>query len=189
MSSCRIVMIGDAFVGKTALIQRFISKDMPQSYEETVGAAFHSYSTQVNGQLETIQVWDTAGQEKYRSLGPVYYRNASCAILVFDVTERSTFEDLNDWIRTFRDAAGVGPPIVIVGNKVDLEDSKAVEEQEAMSFAEEHHFPFVSTSALNGYNVEFLFQKVASLAIDYIHKPSHEETTSVKTKKNDGGCC
>ena len=189
MSACRVVLIGDAFVGKTALIQRFISKEIQQNYDETVGAAFHSFSTTVNGNQENIQVWDTAGQEKYRSLGPVYYRNASCAILVYDVTERSSFKDLDEWINTFRSAAGDGPPIVIVGNKVDLEENKVVEEQEGMAFAEKHNLSFFATSAKSGYNVEFLFQKIASLAVEYARKPSEESTARITENKTKSSCC
>ena len=191
MSQCRVVLIGDAFVGKTALIQRFISKEIQQNYDETVGAAFHSFTTTVNGQQENIQVWDTAGQEKYRSLGPVYYRNASSAILVFDVTERSSFNDLEEWINTFRSAAGDGPPIVIVGNKVDLEESKVVEEQEATTFAEKHDLTLFFTSAKTGYNVDFLFQKISSLAVEYARKPSNTSVARIteKKEKNRSSCC
>ena len=185
MSANRVVLIGNAFVGKTALIQKKINSEVSQRYEETVGAAFHSYKEVIDGKETVIQVWDTAGQEKYRSLGPVYFRNATAAILVYDVTDRSTFEALDEWIETFRSAAGMSPQIIIVGNKCDLETRIVVDKIEGQNYAEHHGMKFFYTSAITGYNVDFLFQKVAQIVAS---EPVVESSTT-KKKEEKSECC
>ena len=185
MSANRVVLIGNAFVGKTALIQKKISSEVPHRYEETVGAAFHTYKEVIDGKEIVIQVWDTAGQEKYRSLGPVYFRNATVAVLVYDVTDRSTFEALDEWIRSFRNVAGMYPHIVIVGNKCDLDTKIVVDKIEGQNYAENHGMKFFYTSALTGYNVDFLFQNIAQIVAS---EPLLENTTT-KKKEEKSGCC
>lgn len=179
-------MIGNASVGKTALIMRYINKTYKATYDETVGAAFHTFQAKIDGQQITIQVWDTAGQEKYRSLGPVYYRNTSAAILVYDITDRQSFLDLNLWIDTFRTTVGEDPMIFIVGNKIDL-DTIQVDPSEGQQFADEQGFPFFSTSAVSGFNVDFLFQSVAEQIVKA--DPCIHQQTQPKEKTESSQCC
>ncbi|KAH0793449.1 Vps21p [Histomonas meleagridis] len=157
----RIVLIGDAFVGKTALAKRFIFKDFQINYEETVGAAFHSFTEKIDKNVITYQLWDTAGTEKYRSLAPVYFRNASAAIIVYDVTSLQTFHDLDDWIETFKKIVEEDALIFIVGNKIDLVNETKVSTEDGQKFAEERGYSFFSTSAVTGENVIRLFSAVA----------------------------
>lgn len=199
MNAYRVVLIGNAFVGKTALILRYVNKAIQTHYEETIGSAFHTFQTKVDKQQCTIQVWDTAGQEKYRSLGPVYYRNTSAAILVFDLTDRQSFDDLEQWVMTFRATAGHSPLIFIVGNKADLEEERKVEEFEISNFAETHGFQYFITSAVSGFNVDFLFQSIAEKIIKnraphpvlvdkrIEHDSSSSEQPVLNQKSN--GCC
>lgn len=190
MNTYRVVLIGNAYVGKTALIMKYVNRTIQQQYEETVGAAFHTYQTKFEDKQYTIQVWDTAGQEKYRSLGPVYYRNTIAAILVFDITDRQSFQDLSGWIENFRSVAGSKPLIFIVGNKADLESNHKVDETEIQQFAEEHGYPYFITSALSGLNVDFLFQSVSE---QVIRASTQEIPQSTVTRRQNPdkkeGCC
>jgi len=190
MNAYRVVLIGNAYVGKTALIMKFINKTISGQYEETVGAAFHTFQATIDGESISVQVWDTAGQEKYRSLGPVYYRNASAAILVYDITDRQSFIDINGWIEHFRSTVGDHPPIFLVGNKIDLDSNSKVDENEAQKYADEHGFSFFLTSAITGYNVDFLFQKVADSVVHSGMKVVKSKVNSSETK-DDGKttCC
>ena len=185
----RVVLIGNAFVGKTALIQKKISSEVPPRYEETIGAAFQSYHETINQKDYLIQVWDTAGQEKYRSLGPVYYRNANAAIVVYDVTDRSTFQAVPEWIQAFRDTAGDKAKLILVGNKVDLESKIVVDESEGAAFAESYNMPFLLTSAITGYNVDHLFQQIASLVVTVETEESTITKKKEKTTAPSKGCC
>ena len=189
----RVVLIGDSYVGKTSLIQKKINSEISTRYEETVGAAFHTYSAIVNKQKHVIQVWDTAGQEKYKSLGPVYYRNSCAAILVYDVTNRSSFDSLPQWIKTYKEVTCGKGQIIIVANKVDLDSLSVVEDSEGMAFAESQNMLFVSTSALTGFNVSFLFQQVAQIVVNmYIEECAiNEQKRALKEKEENKSklCC
>ena len=185
-------MIGNAYVGKTALIMKFVNKTIQQQYEETVGAAFHTFQTKYEDKQYTVQVWDTAGQEKYRSLGPVYYRNSSAAIVVFDITERQSFLDVDSWIENFRSSTGPKPLIFIVANKADLESTHRIDEVEIQQYAEKNGYQYFITSALTGLNVDFLFQSVSEQVIK-LGNQGLTTTTTVSKKlndeKKDSACC
>lgn len=171
----KVVLIGDSFVGKTCLVTRRCKGTFDLANEQTIGARFDPISQVVSdGSVVSLQIWDTAGQEKYRSLGPIYYRQANCGIFVFDLTDRRTFVGLEEWIKVFRETAGPSVPIVIVGNKNDREDA-CVDCSEAEDFAKQYDAPFFETSAKNGSNVEFMFQKVADMA--------HKASTAVCRKR------
>ena len=189
MNAYRVVLIGNAAVGKTAIIMRFINKTIQLLYEETVGAAFHTFQTKIDGEQVTIQVWDTAGQEKYRSLGPVYYRNALAAILVFDVTDKQSFLDLDGWIDNFRATAGHSPPIFLVGNKIDLESNIKVDENEAQKYANEKEFPLFLTSAVSGFNIDFLFQNVADKIVHNSSKVIKQRIKPPNNIEESNICC
>ncbi|OHS93040.1 GTP-binding protein YPT1 [Tritrichomonas foetus] len=186
----RIVMIGNSYVGKKALVMKYVTKVSTKTYDETVSAAYQSFSCIIDGKAgihQTYHVWDTAGQEKYRSLGPVYYRNADAAILVYDVTDLQSFEDLQMWINAFQETAGNLSPIFIVGNKIDLEDNIIVDVNNGQSFANERGFDFFQTSALTGFNVDFLFQTVA----ETIHKNISQQILNrrIEEQNKSNGCC
>ena len=191
MNAYRIVLIGNSYVGKTALIMRYVNKAIEDHYQETIGAAFHTFQSKINDKQYTFQVWDTAGQEKYRSLGPVYYRNAQAAILVFDLTERQSFLDLPEWIKEFRGTAGNNPLIFIVGNKADLEDQIKVEQDEISKFAEKEGYIFFITSAVSGLNVDFLFQTIAEQIVraSQCNQPRIETDINLNHKKQNKSCC
>lgn len=189
----RVVLLGDPFVGKTALIGRFIENERPANYNETIGAAFHTFTQKINDKSVTLQIWDTAGHEKYRALGPVYYRNACAGILVYDVTNRRSFENLPQWVQSFRESVNQNVPLFIVGNKVDLEDELQVDVAQGQQFAQESNFRFFSTSALTGFNVNFLFQKVAEEVLENTShcKVDDPKVTDLNSTNEEGtkGCC
>ncbi|KAH0786492.1 small GTP-binding protein [Histomonas meleagridis] len=159
METNRVILIGNPYVGKTAIINCLLKQESSDNYEPTIGAAFHNYSQKINGEEFCIQIWDTAGQEQYRSLGPIYYRNAKAAIFVYDVTLPNSFEAIPMWLDAFENSVGRRSIRYLVGNKVDLQDQK-VDEAIASKFAEENKFTFIQTSALTGYNIDRLFQNI-----------------------------
>ena len=156
----RVVLIGDSQVGKTSLIHRFVRNSYEKQQKNTVGAVFHTYEEEINGQKVIMQIWDTAGQEKYRSLGPIYYRNASAGVAVFDVTNVDSLTGLQQWIDDFKRHTD-NPLLFVVGNKMDLrQDDVGMSDAQANEFAEKNGAKLFLTSAKTGQNVKELFKDV-----------------------------
>jgi small GTP-binding protein len=157
----RVVAIGDSFVGKTSLVSRVMEDRFDPNQKQTIGADWQLYVQSVNNDRVELQIWDTAGQEKFRSLGPLYYRSAAGAILVFDVTNRSSFEHLNSWIDAFMETAGTQVSIVVAANKSDRESDREVTQKESQDWANAKGFVVYQTSAKTGQNVAALFRALA----------------------------
>lgn len=155
----RVVMIGDSSVGKTSLVCALFEKAFNTGYQETIGAAFHTFSSEEKPGMQ-MQIWDTAGQERYRALGPVYYRNTSAAILVYDCSRVFSLPALNEWLTAFRDVVGLKIPVFIVANKIDLFETEPESIAEGERWAESQGLRFIKASAKTGYNVKMLFEKV-----------------------------
>ena len=183
----RIVLIGDAAVGKSSLYRSFTKEGVDNIYQQTVGAAFYEYEIKSNSKTLHFQIWDTAGQETYQGLGPIYYRNASAAIAVFDITNHQSFQDLPKWIQSFHDVTGEDKKIFIVANKSDLEDERQISTEDIELYARQNNYPIFMTSAVNGYNVDLLFscvfQTVESLPV-IITKDENASYT-----KDHSNCC
>ena len=116
----------------------------------------------VNNRNVRIQIWDTAGQEAFRSITRSYYKSSTCAFIVYDITEKKTFYDVTSWLQDCRDMCYKNILIYLIGNKCDLEDKRQVTEEEGREFAEENNLVFFETSALNGNNIEEIFTQSAT---------------------------
>jgi small GTP-binding protein len=158
---CRVVLVGSASVGKTSILSQLVDHKFSADEKSTIGVNYQIYSTQVDSIDVELQVWDTAGQEKYRSLGPVYYRGALGAIAVYDITNRRTFLGLDAWIQAFCEVVGAHAKVAVVGNKADLAESCEVNESEGREFAERNGYLFFTTSARTGHGIEQIFDELA----------------------------
>lgn len=159
----KLVLLGDASVGKTSLVGRFVNNQFNEAVETTVGAAFSTQSVSLAGGREVkFEIWDTAGQERFKSLAPMYYRNASCAVVVFDVTSQPSFSRATEWVSQLTLSNNPDIVIALAANKIDLISSsdKAILD-EAKKFANEHGLIFIETSAKTGLNVQKLFEQIA----------------------------
>jgi small GTP-binding protein len=156
----RVVVIGNAHVGKTSILNKLVSDSFDDNENPTVGANFQVRVEEVKGLKIEIQIWDTAGQEKYRSLSPVYFRNSSAAIVVYDVSDRQSFIDLSQWITSFKGIAEPNSLIFVVGNKTDL-SLQCVSVEEAKQWAEESGYLLFMTSAKTSEGIRELFKSVA----------------------------
>jgi small GTP-binding protein len=162
----KVVIVGDTQVGKTCLISYLVSNTFKSYSPPTIGAAFQTYSITTSQGPTTLQIWDTAGQEKYRALAPMYYRCADIAILVYDVTRLATFEALQDWCSELAEKGPANLEVVIAGNKTDLAQDRVVETSAARAFAAEHGAKwFAEVSAKTGAGVFALFAKAAEIVI------------------------
>ena len=183
----KLVLLGDASVGKTSLVGRFVTNHFNEAVETTVGAAFSTQSvTTDSGRTVRYEIWDTAGQERFKSLAPMYYRNASCAVVVFDLTSESSFHRAKDWVKQL--ALSNNPDIIIAlaGNKSDIPSSqRQVKAEDVKQFVVEEGLIYMETSAKTGSNVQKLFETIANKLPDSPFTPaalggaSASRTTSI----------
>lgn len=159
--SFKIVVVGASGVGKSAMVQRLVEGTFREEGQSTVGVEFKSYICPLEDQTVKLQIWDTAGQERFKSVSKAYFRNAVGAILVYDITNDSSFEDLISWLNDLQQLCNPNAYILLVGNKGDLEAQRQVGIQEAKDFAEQHKLQYLETSALSGNNITEAFTKLA----------------------------
>jgi Ras-related protein Rab-6A len=162
LSKYKLVFLGDQSVGKTSIITRFMYDTFDSTYQATIGIDFLSKTMYLEDRTVRLQLWDTAGQERFRSLIPSYIRDSSVAIIVYDITNRSSFINTAKWIDDVRSERGNDVIMMLVGNKTDLADKRQVSIEEGEAKAKEYDIMFIETSAKAGFNIKALFRKVAS---------------------------
>jgi small GTP-binding protein len=189
----KVVIVGDTQVGKTCIIGHLVTNTFKPSTPPTIGAAFQTYVMATPQGPVTMQIWDTAGQEKYRALAPMYYRSADIAILVFDVTSLQSFEGMEQWCQELSEKAPRNLQLLIAGNKVDLEDERVVHADAGNEFAKRHGAKYYGEcSAKTGVGIFELFEKAAQIvaqgrSADAQTKPSTLKAQEPRAKGD--GCC
>jgi Ras-related protein Rab-6A len=189
-TALRAVTIGDAAVGKTCIVKRFIHDHFHPSERSTVGAFYDSWRQYDHGREVEVQIWDTAGQEQYRSIIPVYFRFAAAAIFVYDVTNPASFESLDRWFASFQQHNHGKVSLFLVANKIDLTKHRWITSDDGVDWASAYH----ETSARTGNGVKQLFIDVSTVLLEQIAAhTSHTETpTQAARRRRKGaaaGCC
>lgn len=161
ITSIKLVLLGEAAVGKSSIVLRFVSNDFSENKEPTIGAAFLTQRVNINDHTVKFEIWDTAGQERFASLAPMYYRNAQAALVVYDVTKPQSFIKARHWVKELHEQASKNIIIALVGNKIDIlednENERKVAREEAEKLAEEEGLLFFETSAKTGTNISEVF--------------------------------
>lgn len=158
----KVVFLGEQSVGKTSLITRFMYDSFDTTYQATIGIDFLSKTMYLEDRTVRLQLWDTAGQERFRSLIPSYIRDSTVAVVVYDITNASSFQQVNKWIDDVRTERGHDVIIMLVGNKTDLADKRQVPIDEGEKKSQDLNVMFIETSAKAGYNVKQLFKRIAA---------------------------
>ncbi|KAL5247303.1 hypothetical protein ACHWQZ_G019242 [Mnemiopsis leidyi] len=153
----KVCLLGDSGVGKSCIARRFVQDTFTEMDHPTVGASYIARVVNLEKASYKVQIWDTAGQEQYRSLAPMYYRGAAAAILAFDITYENSFLSLGKWIEELKDIGTDGMILVVVGNKADLSPQRKVSVPEIESFVNDHGIAYFETSAKTGENIEDAF--------------------------------
>mmetsp|Transcript_36365 Transcript_36365/g.88826 ORF Transcript_36365/g.88826 Transcript_36365/m.88826 type:complete len:212 (-) Transcript_36365:73-708(-) len=153
----KFIIIGDTGVGKSCLLLQFTDKRFTPIHDLTIGVEFGARIVTVEDKQLKLQIWDTAGQESFRSITRSYYRGAAGALLVYDITRKETFEHLLSWLEDARAHSNSNMTIILVGNKSDLEHRREVSRESGEQFAKEHGLLFLETSAKSNSNVEDTF--------------------------------
>jgi Ras-related protein Rab-8A len=165
----RLLLLGDSAVGKSSLLLRFCEDPFESNFVITIGVDYKVRTLQLDGKLLRLQVWDTAGQERFRTITPAYYRRAMGVLVIFDITNRKSFDNVEYWLRNLEDHGDSKVRRVLVGNKSDLSGRRKVSTEEATGLAQRHGMPYFEVSAKDSINVEKVFQSVAK-AVAETHK-------------------
>ena len=159
----KVVLIGDTGVGKSNLLSRFTRDEFSYDSKTTIGVEFATKNIPVDGnKVVKAQIWDTAGQERYRAITSAYYRGAVGALLVYDISRSSTFENVERWLKELRDHADSNIVIMLVGNKSDLSHKRQVETDTALAYATENKLAFIETSAMEKVGVDDGFTRIVA---------------------------
>ena len=194
----KAVLLGESGVGKTSIISRFIDNSFEKNKKSTTGADYTGktmYFDEYGGKKIKFEIWDTAGQEIYRSLTKIFYKDAKIAVLVYDITKRETFEELKKyWYNQIKESATSDIIIAIAANKCDLYEDEKVKEEEGREFAKEIGAYFKLTSAFLNSGIEELFKTIGVKFLDdYINNLNKEEDINgkkkLKNKNEKKGCC
>ena len=190
----KILLLGDSTVGKTCILMQYTDKTFQDVHMSTIGLDYRLRSmTLKNGKNIKLQIWDTAGQDRFRAITKNYYRGANGIILVYDITNLQSFDNVKNWISQIREEASKNVIIYIAGNKIDNEGGRKVTTENGKKLAEEYGFPFYETSAKNDINIKETFDDIVE-KIDSVY--SKLETNEGNIKKNQlykrkkkNGCC
>jgi len=182
---------GDAAVGKSSSVERFVKNEFFEFQQPTIGAAFLTQTVQLEDCIVKFEIWDTAGQERYRSLAPMYYRGAAAALVVYDITSADSFQGAKTWIEELQRQGAAEIVIGLAGNKADLESRREVPRTEAESYAADNGCIFFETSAKSGDNVQSMFTAIALKLPKQTQQTHHADDIQIISpdEEKKGGCC
>jgi Ras-related protein Rab-1A len=195
----QLLLIGDSGVGKSCLLLRFADDSYTDSYISTIGVDFKIRTVELDGKVIKLQIWDTAGQERFRTITSSYYRGAHGIIVVYDVTDQDSFNNVKQWLNEIDRYASESVQKLLVGNKCDMVSKKVVEFETAKQFADSLSITFLETSAKNAQNVEQAFltmaaqikakHAVAAVKTDAAKGGQPVGLTGKQVQAAGGGCC
>ncbi len=160
----KIIVIGDSFVGKSCLTNKGTKNIFDESYSATVGFEFVTSNIKINDKICKMQIWDTCGQEVYRSLITSFYRNSSLAVLVYSIDNAESFDNLDLWLKELKTYSSPDAKVFLIGNKADLESKRVIEKEMGEKYKEDNNLDyFMETSAKTGFNAQKLFTEAAKV--------------------------
>lgn len=204
----KYIIIGDSSVGKSNLLLKYTQNTFNEEYQATIGVEFGAKNLDINKKVYRVQIWDTAGQENFRSITRAYYKNSACAMIVYDVACGETFKSIQSWVEDVRNQSPKTVMLILVGNKIDLEEKRQVSYDEGKALAEKNGMVFFETSAKTGENVKEMFEWSAKTIVKRLEEGFYDivnESCGIKEGNNgydnkldpdkvrydnvDKGCC
>lgn len=192
--ACKVMLLGDSGVGKTCLLIRF--KDgafLSGAFISTVGIDYRNKIIEIDETKVKLQIWDTAGQERFRSVTHAYYRDSHALLLLYDITSKSSFDNIRAWLSEIQDYAPDNVVVMLLGNKADRPGERVVKKEEGERLAKDHNVTFMETSAKTGMNVDLAFTAIArELTCQHCevkNDPKFDMKAYVSDKKEKQGCC
>ena len=200
--SFKIIVLGNAFVGKSSLVDRATKNRFLEDYNTTIGFDYCSFYIKYDSKIIKLQIWDTCGQEVYQSLITNFYRNSSLAIMVYAINDRDSFDNIDEWLKELKKESNPDAKIILIGNKADLDNERVVSFEEAQKYAKDYNFiNFLETSAKTGFNTKKVFIDAAIKLYEEHQKYKESESSfdfklsekgySIKRKstRNQKNCC
>lgn len=194
----KIVILGDQYVGKTSILNKYKYENSDDKYTPTIGIDFITKNVYLEEKTIRLIMWDTAGSERFKSLIPTYIKNANAIILTYDITNKQSFYSLDKWLIDISDKVPTNAYIIIAGNKLDMENKRQVPLDEIKKFAEERKLKFIETSAKTGHNINELFLTITSSLYDVggdhgnktndISRIKLDEINQKEEEEEKGGC-
>ena len=192
----KVVLCGSSSVGKTTILQQILKKELTETPCTTMGVGFASVIYTLDNYQIPLNIWDTAGQEAYRSLVNIYFRNVQIALIVFDVTSHQSFEAVSEWVDEVRTNCGDTNPIIcVVGNKIDKNDQRIIQSAEAKGFADICHYHYLEVSAIKNQGIDDLMSFLAHSCLKLYDINQNEKKTDndhiidVEPEKSNSKCC
>jgi small GTP-binding protein len=171
----KIVMAGDKQVGKTSLILRWLDDTFKDDYLSTVGVGFHVKTVIVDGKVVKLQLWDTCGEERFKSISSAYYRQALGVVVVYDITDAKSFESINEWLPMIHEHSSPDVIVLLVGNKRDLSGERCVDPEIATNYAQTQGLSFIETSAKTSFQVDRAFKDIATAVVEKLSRDLEAE--------------
>ena len=185
----KTLILGDTTVGKTCFLLKYTDKTFQEAHLATIGLDYRLKTMKLkNGKEIKLQIWDTAGQDRFRAITRNYYKGSHGILLLYDVTNVKSFENIKTWVSSIREEASKDVVVYIVGNKIDNAKNRKVETEEGKELAEELGFPFMETSAKNNINVSETFDDLVE-RIDKIYGNIEQKPAKIYKAKNKSKCC
>jgi small GTP-binding protein len=205
--SFKLIVIGDSGVGKSCLTNNAIKNTFDDAYNATVGFEFFTFNIRFNGKIVKLQIWDTCGQELYRSLITNFYRNSSLAMMVYSINSKESFDNVEMWLRELRTHSNPDVKVFLIGNKSDLEAEREVTTEQGENFYKQNNLSlFMESSAKTGFNTQKIFIKAAEILYEDYNKYKDDNSSNdmgstdennvnnrqkldIHNNKNKKGCC
>ena len=184
----KFILIGDSSVGKTNIISKYKEDKFDIKTQPSIGVQFVAKNVVLENTTFRLQIWDTAGQESFRAMTRIYYKNSSCAFIIYDITEKESFNHLESWITECKKIAPETTLFVLIGNKNDLKESREVSYDEGLKMAEKNNMLFFETSAKNGENIEQIFKESVEYIFTNIKEGKYDltdDSCGIKICKNE----
>ena len=190
----KVLLLGDSTVGKTCFLLRYCDKTFQEAHLSTIGLDYRLKTMQLkSGKNIKLQIWDTAGQDRFRAITKNYYKGANGIILIYDVTNIQSYENVKNWISQIREEANPNVVIYLAGNKVDVnEQDKLVKTEDGKKTADEYKLPFYETSAKNGVNINEIFEDLVEVideTYSKLEQPKTDQKNKLYTGKPKSKCC
>lgn len=185
----KVLLLGDSTVGKTCFLMKYTDKTFQDIHMSTIGLDYRLKAMKLkSGKKIKLQIWDTAGQDRFRAITKNYYKGSHGIILIYDVTSIQTYENIKTWVSQIREEASSNVVIYIVGNKIDMEEERKVSKEEGKNLADELGFPFVETSAKTGINVNETFEDLVE-RVDKIYGNMTQNKKNLSFQAKGRKCC
>ena len=187
----KVLLLGDSEVGKSCFLMRYSDNVFVENYITTIGLDYKLKTVKLdNGKTIKVQLWDTAGQDKYRTIAKNYYKGSHGILLLYDITKISSFDNIREWIRDIKEEVDENAILFLIGNKIDLSDKRVITKEKGTELAGEYKIPFFEASAKSGENVDEIFKALyKKISESYANIEKQKGSKINKKQKNNGKCC